>query len=96
MHGGGVNQVYRAALELARSELESLNGLYAVDVAGENEPFRIDTSDVISIVDSVLSNDLTRERFAPVRPGVLRRILCRLRRLFGCRSYIEFRLTRRT
>ena len=96
MHGGGVNQVYRAALELARSELESLNGLYAVDVAGENEPFRIDTSDVISIVDSVLNNNLTQERFAPVRPGVLRRMLGRLRRLFGCRSYIEFRLTRRT
>ena len=68
----------------------------AVDVAGENEPFRIDTRDVISIVDSVLNNNLTQERFAPVRPGVLRRMLGRLRRLFGCRSYIEFRLTRRT
>lgn len=96
MHDERVNRVYRATLELARSELESLNGLYAVDATGENDPFQIDTEPVLSILNSVLSNDLTEERFETVRPGVLRRAWFRLRRLLGYRGHIEFRLMRRT
>lgn len=55
MGDGEENHKIRMALELARYELVTLNGLVVADGAAPNETLAIDTAPIIKRLDAVIS-----------------------------------------